>query len=137
MENYRKKQYLETSGFSMWPFLKQDDRVIIEEVNIQELRAGDIVLYNTDNQSVCHRLVGKRSSAGKYFMLTRGDYVPSWKTETIDGAHLKGRVSAIIRGKKIIPLKGIWNAAAGRIIILAFPLVAFAVASAVKILKKR
>ncbi len=132
-----KKQFLETTGFSMWPFLRQLDRIIVEEATCSELNSGDLIVYKLEGKSVCHRLVKKRISAGRCFLLTRGDYAPSWKTEKVDPMQVIGRVSTIVRGSQIVAVKGIWQTLVGRMIILFFPVVVLTFSSLRKILQIR
>ncbi|MFH1191351.1 MAG: S24/S26 family peptidase, partial [Candidatus Omnitrophota bacterium] len=51
--------FFETSGFSMWPFIRPGERLVIKKSPAQDLRAGDIILYRANNQLACHRLVKK------------------------------------------------------------------------------
>ena len=133
----RNKHYFETQGYSMWPFLRPQDRIIVEKADLRQLCPGELVVYEYDGQSVCHRLVKKIISGGKYLLLTRGDYVPSCKTEKVDQAQVTGRVSAIVRGSRIVSIKGLGYVLTGRMIVLVFPLVALAVSTVEKIIRKR
>ena len=143
MKESQKKQYLETTGFSMWPFLRKEDRIIVEDVPVKELNPGDIVLYKVDAQPICHRLVAKRKSAGKYLLFARGDYVPSWKTERVIEEQLSGRICGIVRSSqnggrtRIVSLKGAWPAIWGVVIITVFPLVVITLVNISKILRKK
>jgi len=47
----------ETSGFSMWPFIRQGERLLVKRVFPDELRRGDLVLYQQNEKLVCHRLI--------------------------------------------------------------------------------
>jgi len=137
MIEVKKKQYFEATGYSMWPFLRQQDRIIVEQNGCADLRPGNVVVYESDGKPLCHRLVRKIISAGKYLLFTRGDYVQSWRTEKVEEEQVVGRVSAIIRGSKIISLRGKWQTVGGRIIVLVFPLVAWFVAALQKIVRKQ
>ncbi len=137
MTEAKNKHYFEATGYSMWPFLKKHDRIIVEQRGCADLVPGNLVVYQSDGRSICHRLVRKKISAGKYLLLTRGDYVSSWKTEKVDETQVTGRVSAIVREDKIITLQGVWPTISGRIIILAFPPVAWTVAALQKVVKKQ
>ena len=133
----KNKYYFETSGYSMWPFLRPQDRIIVERTGCFDLIPGNLIVFESDGNPVCHRLVKKRMFSGKYWLFTRGDYVTCWKTEKVHEAHVTGRVSAIIRGGEILPLQGIWPTVCGRIIILVFPAVAWTVSGLRKILSKK
>jgi hypothetical protein len=133
----RNKDYFQTQGYSMWPFLRPQDRIIVEKAEFHELCPGELVVYEYDGRSVCHRLVKKKISLGKSWLFIRGDYVPSWRTEKVDPSKVTGRVSAIVRGSRIVPTKGLTYTLTGRMIVLVFPLLALAVSRIEKILKKR
>ena len=52
------------SGYSMWPFLAQDrDKVILESVKTEELKVGDIILFQRpDNEYALHRITRIRQN---------------------------------------------------------------------------
>lgn len=94
--------FLETTGFSMHPFLKNGDRVIVKKVRAQDLRIGDIILYagTSNNQNVCHRLVKKTESPHGMILFTRGD-AGGFSSEPISEDNLIGQVTGVIRNGKV------------------------------------
>jgi hypothetical protein len=136
MSKSKSTYYFETSGFSMWPFLRQKDRIIIEETDCSSLNPGDMILYTEQGQPACHRLVRKKRFADGFTLFVRGDYLPSWKTVPVVQAQLAGRVRAIVRGKRIIPVKGFLSAALGRCIVIFSPLAILIFVSVRKLVKR-
>ncbi|MFA6384831.1 MAG: hypothetical protein WCY10_05625 [Candidatus Omnitrophota bacterium] len=136
MPNSKRVHYFETSGFSMWPFLRRGDRIVVEEFDPARARPGDIVLYKEQGCQICHRLVEKKTVSGTRVFFVRGDYLPSWKTVAVDQARLAGRVRAIVRGKRVISLQGFWSAAGGRLIVIFFPLAVLFFVGVRKLVKK-
>lgn len=108
MQDLNKKEnqdlyFFNASGYSMWPFLKDGEKVIVKEIPIEQLRVGDIILYRADNKSVCHRLVNKIKDAGRYMLYVRGDNSLS-APQIIAEDMYKGKVVAVISNGKFIDL---------------------------------
>jgi signal peptidase I len=137
MNETQGKKYLETTGLSMWPFLRQQDRIVVEDAGYSELHPGDLVVYHSEGSQVCHRLVKKSISEGRSMLFTRGDYVPSWSTEKVDQAQVIGRVSAIVRDVRIISASGIRGRIIGRLVIIIFPIFAWTVSTIERIARKK
>ena len=102
--------------------MRPHDRIIVEETASSSLRPGDLILFYEQGRPVCHRLVRKSRLSGQFMLFARGDYSPSWKTVKVDQERCAGRVTAIVRGKRIIPAVGFREAAVGRLIVISFPL---------------
>ncbi|MBU2436492.1 MAG: S24/S26 family peptidase, partial [Candidatus Omnitrophica bacterium] len=62
-----------TSGFSMWPFLRGGQKIIIKKVLVRDLKVGDLILYRKDNQTICHRLIKKTREGQGQMLYVRGD----------------------------------------------------------------
>jgi signal peptidase I len=137
MNGQTKRHYFETSGFSMWPFLRQKDRIIVEEVPARELISGDIILYKSQDKSTCHRLIKKERSLKGYIFFTRGDYVPSWNTDKVLEEQVLGRVSGFVRLGKLISLRTPRCVLEARVIMFFSPFVAFLFSSLSKLCPKR
>ena len=97
--------FVETTGFSMWPFLKAGEKLIIKKTSIEDLKVGDIILYWSDNQLVCHRLVKRVRDVDGYLLYTRGDNSSSLPTLVTEQMFL-GKAIGIIRNGKTISLIG-------------------------------
>lgn len=97
--------FFETAGFSMWPFIKQGERLIIKKIPVENLKIGDIILYQKDNQFVCHRLLRLVKHKNKYLLYTRGDNSNS-SLEPINEQMFLGKAMGIIKNGKTISLIG-------------------------------
>ncbi len=136
MEEIQNKHYFEATGFSMWPFIQQDDRVIAEEVKAQDLQSGEVIIYRVEDKLVCHRLVSKKKAQEEYLFLARGDYVPSWKTEQVRECQLKGRICGVVHNGRLTSLKNWQQVFLGKIIVMFFPLPVFLFVRIRKIFRK-
>lgn len=136
MEEIKHKNYFEAAGFSMWPFIKQEDRIIAEEVNAEELFPGEVIVYRSESKLVCHRLVSKKKTKEGCFFLTRGDYLPSWNTERVTKGQIVGRVCGVVRNGRLISLKNRCWFFLGKIIIVFFPFPVFLFVNIRKVFKK-
>lgn len=114
--------FIEVSGFSMRPFLKTGERLVVKKVPVKDLRRGDIILYKADNQLVCHRLVKKIVSESGYLLYTRGDASPKIG-EPITESALVGKVTGILRKGGIINFTGKWSYFVNRLIVEFAPFI--------------
>ncbi len=58
MEKTRRHFILNFNGYSMYPFLKPGDRLIVSKVPMKSLQIGDVVIVpDLSEQYVAHRLV--------------------------------------------------------------------------------
>lgn len=93
--------FFETSGFSMFPVLKTNDKIIVKSTDAKDIIPGDIILFYNDGRNYCHRLIKKNWKAGKIVFYTRGDsYFKG--IETVQENMILGKVMAVKRGNKII-----------------------------------
>ncbi|MFO0733893.1 MAG: S24/S26 family peptidase [Nitrospiraceae bacterium] len=88
---------------SMTPTLQAGDELTIGPAT--GLRIGDLVLYESEEGLVCHRLRAT-NEAGELVM--SGDAAPS-ATEAVDGARVKGLVSAVIHAAHPNSTCGTWS----------------------------
>ena len=98
-DNNHNLSFFEATGFSMWPFLRTEDKLVVKKVPLEELKIGDIILYIKDNQTICHRLVKKIGYKEKYLLYARGDNSKS--IESVNENMLKGKVIGILRGNRM------------------------------------
>lgn len=113
--------FYETTGFSMWPFITQGEKLIIKKVPMKDLKTGDIILYRANNQMVCHRLVKKIKNKEGYLFYARGDNSLS-SAEPVIKELLVGKVAGVLRKGQIITLTGRWHNLVNRLIIVIGPL---------------
>ncbi|MFH1508542.1 MAG: S24/S26 family peptidase [Candidatus Omnitrophota bacterium] len=113
--------YYNVRGSSMWPFLRSGQRIIVERPPTTELRIGDIIVYRSNNQVVCHRLVKMDKLSKGYKIYARGDRSLS-APQAIEEELFLGRVYAIImQGKLIFINSFVWQVA-NRFIVIILPL---------------
>jgi hypothetical protein len=86
----------ETSGFSMEPFLRAGERIILRPCLPQDLHPGRLVVYRASEALVCHRLVFKTGRAGACRLYVRGDCSLSWP-EPVPFESMVGVVAAVAR----------------------------------------
>lgn len=91
------------TGYSMYPHLKPGDRLVVKHVPPNSLRIGDIVITSLSNpgQFMAHRLI-KIFPDGK--CLTKGDALLKTDTKRIELSRVEGKVTAILRGPRLISL---------------------------------
>jgi signal peptidase I len=131
VNNSEELLFFETSGFSMWPFLKTKEKVVVKKVSPDNLKIGDIILYRLDNQMVCHRLVRKVACGSGYLLYARGDASTNL-AEPITEKALAGKVIGILRNGRVINFTGIWCRFVNRLIVE----LAFCIRTGIKIIKR-
>lgn len=118
MNNTEDLLFFETSGFSMWPFMRQGEKLVIKKSPVDDLKLGDIILYQANNQLACHRLVKKNRD----FLYTRGDNSLS-APEVITREMFIGKVVGIIKNNRMINLASRRNRLINRLIVITAPLI--------------
>lgn len=98
----------EATGFSMWPFLKEGEKLIIKKTSAGNLKVGDVILYHSNNRMVCHRLVKKIVCEDGYLLYARGD-ASSGLEELVTKDILIGKVIGILKNGRIISFTGGWH----------------------------
>ncbi|MFH1245945.1 MAG: nucleotidyltransferase family protein [Candidatus Omnitrophota bacterium] len=96
--------FFQTSGFSMWPFLRPGTKLVVKRIPVKELRVGDIILYRQDGQTVCHRLV-KTADAKGPALYARGDNSAS-PAEYVREGLILGKAIGMIKKGRICRLTG-------------------------------
>ncbi|HBG86036.1 MAG TPA: signal peptidase I [Marinilabiliaceae bacterium] len=81
-------------GMSMFPMLMKDDLVIVSPTNYQELKKGDIVVFEKNDTLVAHRLLDKQDG----FLLTRGDG-NRCADQALAYEKVKGKVSQVVKSR--------------------------------------
>ena len=93
--------YLDIYGMSMYPFIKNGDRIKVEPVNEKDIKIGNIIALNMKDKNrahfVVHRIVKIISNDGNRIYFTKGDFY----TENVDGPvtlqSIAGKISEIQR----------------------------------------
>lgn len=128
--------FIETKGFSMWPFLRGKEKLMVRRIPISELKLGDLILYKANNQSVCHRLVKKSQTNNGYLIYARGD-ASFGSAELVNEQMFLGKVIGIIKNDKITSLEGARQRVINRISSIISPLLNFIIKSLYQVLLKR
>ena len=86
-------------GFSMSPFIKDNDVITVSPLTDDSTRSGDVVAFIRPEikKLVIHRVVGKK---GEYFQI-KGDNITD-TDELIPVANIMGRVTRVERNRKEI-----------------------------------
>lgn len=120
--------FIETSGFSMWPFVRKGEKLIIRKASIQSLKVGDIILYRANSQApetkhqlVCHRLVKKIKRKDEYLLYTRGDNSTS-SPEIVTEEMFLGKAVGIMKNGRVVGLTDLRGRFMNRIIVIFAPL---------------
>jgi len=128
--------FIETKGFSMWPFLKGEEKLIVRKTPVSDLKLGDLVLYKIDNQLVCHRLVKKTRTNDGYHIYSRGD-TSFGPAELVNEQMFLGKVIGIIKNNEITSFEGVRQRVINRISLIVLPLLNFIIKSLYQGLLKR
>jgi len=129
----------ETSGFSMEPFLKAGEKIILRETTARALRVGSLVVYRASGALICHRLVVKTQRNGRCRLYVRGDCAWAWPEE-VRWDLVEGVVAAVVRADGKISFMDRWH---WRLINLAavflspFSALAYKAAAAAKRISRR
>ncbi|HLP46892.1 MAG TPA: SPASM domain-containing protein [Candidatus Kapabacteria bacterium] len=63
---------LTVKGTSMWPFLKENDRVVVRPLERRKIKNGDIICFG--KPATCHRVIWKYKKKGRCYVLEKGDH---------------------------------------------------------------
>jgi signal peptidase I len=92
---------LQVMGWSMLPAVRPGDVLIIHAANLEQVSAGDIVLFGRDRRLFAHRVVKKNGAYGDASLLCRGDSLRECDAP-VSGNELLGKVVRISRNKRTI-----------------------------------
>ena len=104
---------LQAEGGSMYPILKDGDKLYFQFISSEELRIGDLALFRDSVHAkvIAHRVVTKKKKNAKWYFETKGDASFSRMTDSlIDETSILGRVIAYERdGRRRSVNGGIFN----------------------------
>ncbi len=99
---------LQARGGSMYPMIRDGDRLRIEPVQADQLRRGDVIAYRRGGRLLVHRYLGRWPDSRA--LRARGDSHARVEPP-LDPSAVLGRVSAIGRhGRKLRLDHGAWRA---------------------------
>lgn len=94
---------LRVRGSSMLPWVRPGDVAVIRRAEIDDVRCGDVVLFQRESRLFLHRLVEKHGTLREAQFLTQGDAHPG--PDGMIGRELMlGRLVRIYRGDRQIDL---------------------------------
>lgn len=88
-----KKNILMIRGRSMYPALQEGWSAEVSPIKEEDLKIGDIIIFNKQEELAVHRIVGKINRDGKTYLLQKGDNDP--KPSFIEKNKVIGRVSRV------------------------------------------
>jgi Peptidase S24-like len=90
---------IKARGGSMIPFVLDGDVAVVRPSVADAIRVGDVICYQTaPGRLFLHRVIGRDGDA----FIAKGDALPF--TEIVRSAHLLGRVVALERRGRLLPL---------------------------------
>jgi signal peptidase I len=99
---------------SMAPCLLPGDELIVEYLAWQQLRAGDIVLYERSEALLAHRLIRVEPQTPDVCLITKGDAAESYDSPVSVDSYL-GKVTRAVRRGHVINLEGLSTPAGVRL----------------------
>jgi len=91
-------------GLSMWPLLRDGDKITVRSLGSRTLRVGDVVLCSSEHgHLLAHRVVRRRRVCGRWALVVQGDQVS--KPDGVYGrADILGRVVTVERQGRLMSL---------------------------------
>jgi signal peptidase I len=96
-------ELLVCQGQSMFPTIKNGDKILLKNLRISEIRPYPIVVYKNQATQVCHRVFKIKNEDGRKFFYTKGDFNPFF-TEKVGESDILGKVIGVYRKGKFNPL---------------------------------
>jgi signal peptidase I len=107
LHHQKQELWLPVLSGSMMPLLRTGDEVLIQSVNPNNIRPGDIIVFKDPDKLIVHRVI-RRYDSGSPTFLQKGDSTTA--AEIIRSEDIIGKVIAVRKGSKIICLNdGIWK----------------------------
>lgn len=94
------------SGYSMFPFLRKGDILTVEPIPMNKIKRGDVVVFESEEKWIAHRVIKVDCVEGNIQITTRGDARVSCDP-VINKPNYIGLVSTIERDFKKISLYSI------------------------------
>ena len=124
---------------SMEPIIKVRDAVLVKRVPEEEIKVGDVVTYESRDESfygilITHRVTGIKEENGKKIFITKGDHNQTIDRLPVSGDQIYGKV--IMRIPKIGYIKYFLVTSYGWIIAIVIPSLGLVIYDILKIFKK-
>ena len=81
---------------SMQPNIDIGDIVIIKEINAEQARVGDVIMFPLNNMLVTHRVIDIQQKDGKKYFTTKGDGNTEPERDPVIEENVKGKVIMVI-----------------------------------------
>ena len=94
---------IDAQGVSMAPLIRPGDRLTLQLLPPQMLRAGEVFAFQREGAIVVHRLVTKRLTGGVWKYCEKGDGLTGWSW--VPEGDVLGRVEEIQRGGRRLDLR--------------------------------
>ena len=88
-------------GYSMFPFLRKGDILTVEPVPMEDIKRGDIVVFESNEQWIAHRVIRISDRNNEIQFLLRGDTNLQFDPVVNEGNYV-GKVFSFQREKKSI-----------------------------------
>jgi len=92
------------AGLSMEPAIRDGDDLTVAPVALGSVRRGDVLLYRSGGRLMAHRVIGRTRGPEGVFRV-RAD-APGWEEERVRRRDVLGRVVAVERRARPVPLRG-------------------------------
>ncbi len=130
--------YVIVSG-SMEPIIKVRDAVLIKRVPEENIKVGDVITYESRDESfygilITHRVVGIKEENGQKIYITKGDHNQTIDRLPVNGNQIYGKV--IMRIPKIGYIKFFLVTSYGWIIAIVIPSLGIIIYDILKLFKK-
>ena len=109
---------LKVSVRSMFPILKQGDKIRFKKAPLSKVAAGSLIIYQEGKYLFSHRLIQKSKEKEKLFFLEKGDNTASfsWRSEDdylgkIEKIERRGKVRNLEKFSQVLFAKAmlLWN----------------------------
>jgi len=84
-------------GWSMRPFIRDGDFIVVSPIENSSIKAGDVVFHlTTENKIIVHRVIRKQKKGNRMIMFIKGDATFS-SPEKVEMQNVLGKVVAVER----------------------------------------
>jgi signal peptidase len=88
------------SGYSMFPFLRKGDLLTVEPVSMDKIKRGDVVVFESEEKWIAHRVIKIRINAEGLEFLLRGDTNLQFDP-VVNSKNYVGAATTYVRNEKI------------------------------------
>jgi signal peptidase I len=90
-------------GYSMFPYLQNGDEVLIKKEPINNLKAGDIIVFRSVKKLIAHRIITFRKTNSQIKIITKGDSLIFFDKPITEEQYI-GKITDYIRKNKSISI---------------------------------